>query len=128
MKARVYLKTGNRLVRTGKREDARLMYHLSYAFSGKRPDAAIYRNLGSLYNEERDIPKAKACLRAYLDRSEGAPDAGHIRTIISSYPPTRSVPCVSSKEIARARRRLARQGAKIDAWVDQTMKRELGGP
>lgn len=126
MKARMFLKTGNRLARTGKRDEARLMYHLSFAFSGKSPDAAIYRNLGSLYNDERNVPKAKACLRAYLDRSEGASDAPHIRTIISSYPATKTVPCVSPGEIARARRRLARQGAKIDGWVEETMKHALG--
>jgi serine/threonine protein kinase len=124
-RAKLFFKTGVRLARIGRADDARLAYVLAYAHQGKRPNASIYLNLGLLYNARQDIPKARACLRAYLDRSPDAPDAPRIRTLISAFPATKAVPCVAPAEVADAKKAYARQGAKIDAWVEDTVKEIL---
>jgi serine/threonine protein kinase len=123
--ARFYFLTGARLEREGKIDEARLLYLLAYDLGGKRPDSAIYRNLGLLYNGRGEVPKAKACLSAYLANKPAAPDAGIIRNTIASFPATETVSCVSPKEIASARTRHRRQGTKIESWVQETRKQRL---
>jgi serine/threonine protein kinase len=124
-RARMYFKTGVRLDSAGHSEDALFMYTLAYYESGKNTNPAIFRNLGILYNKTNDIPKAKACLHAYLDRSPGAPDGDRIRTLISTYPSTRAIACVENSEIQRAKKQAARKGAQIDSWVNETVEEKL---
>jgi serine/threonine-protein kinase len=125
MRARMYFKTGVRLDGLGRTEDALLLYTLAYGDSGATPNVSILRNLGLLYNKSGDAVKAKACLGAYLDRSPSAPDAERIRTVISSFGATKSVPCVDLGELARAKKLAARKGAVIDSWVQETIDEGL---
>lgn len=124
-KARLFFKTGARLGRAGQSGSARLMYTLAYAYAGKNPPSVIFLNLGILADRSNDLAKAKACLNAYLARNPNAANAAQIKMKISSIPPVKSVSCVSKREVSVARKRYARQGSKIDGWVDQTLKQEL---
>jgi serine/threonine-protein kinase len=124
-RARMYFKTGVRLESEGRSEDALLMYTLAFSEGGKQPNVSILRNLGLLHNKAGDATKARACLNAYLDRSPGAPDADRIRTVISSFAATKAVPCVDSGDLSRAKKQVARRGAMIDSWVQETVDEGL---
>lgn len=124
-RARIYFRTARRLEQEGRGDDARLLYHLAYANGGKQPDAAIYLNLGLLHNKENRVAKARACLRGYLERRPDAPDADRVRTVLSSFPSTQSVPCVDPGELAAAKKDYARRGAVIDTWAEDTLESML---
>ncbi|MCB9651907.1 MAG: serine/threonine protein kinase [Deltaproteobacteria bacterium] len=121
-RSRMFFRTARRLQQGGRTADAELLYQLAYAYGGARPDAAVFLNLGLMYNQGGDAPKAKACLRGFLERSPDDPNAPRVRTLISSYPSTRSVDCVSRAEASAAMKRYARNGTAIDGWVQDTME------
>jgi eukaryotic-like serine/threonine-protein kinase len=123
--ARMYFQTGARLDAQGRWDDAKLMYLLAYSAAGKKPDSSIYKNLALLYGKQENTPKAKACYRAYLERRPSAPDADLVRTTISSYPATKTVPCVSPADADAAKRQAERQGSKIEGWVQETLSERL---
>jgi eukaryotic-like serine/threonine-protein kinase len=124
-RARLYFRTARRLEQKGRSEDARLLYVLAYAQGGKNPDPAIYLNLGLLHNKDGNVPKAKACLRGYLERRPDVPEAERVRTVLSSFPSTKSVPCVDPGELGGAKKDYSRRGATIDGWVEETMSEML---
>lgn len=115
--ARRFLKAAIQHQKRRQLENARLLYLLAYAFGTPTPDSAVYLNLGLLYNSSENEAKAKACLRRYLARRPAAPEAERIRTLLASFAPTKSVSCVSRREVAQARRRYSRQGPVIDAMM-----------
>lgn len=124
-KAEMYFMTARRMEKRGRPDDATLLYHLAYGVSGKRVDPAIYLNLGLLHNRGKDVPKAKACFSAFLARSPDDPAAPRVRSLVSTFPPTKTVRCVEKSEARAARRQYQRRGATIDGWVDETLKRRL---
>ncbi|MCK6552843.1 hypothetical protein L6R52_43870, partial [Myxococcota bacterium] len=123
--ALVYFRTAVRLARAGRTDDALLMYVLAFDESAGSPDAAIFRNLGLLHNELGNAAKARACLRGYLERAPDGADADRIRTLVSSFSGTKSVPCVDAGELVRGRKTAARSGSMIRAWVDETLAERL---
>jgi hypothetical protein len=124
-KAELFFRTGRRFEKAGEVNDALLMYHLAYATSGSRKDASIYLNLGLLHDKDHDAAKARACLSAYLERAPAAPQASAIRTRITKFGATETVPCVDKKELRAAKRQYERRGAMIDGWLDETLKQRL---
>jgi eukaryotic-like serine/threonine-protein kinase len=124
-RARLYFLTGARLENAGKSEEALFMYVLAFSESGKNVNPAIYKNLGILFHNAQEIAKAKACFRAYIERNPGAPDAEVIHGRIGSYPATKTVACVDGGDVQRARKRLARAGAVVDSWVNETIQQRL---
>ena len=124
-RARLMFQTAVRLKKQGRVDDATLMYELAYAYSASRPDPALFLNLGLLHNEQGRDERAKACLRGYLDRRPAAPQADRVRTLIASFPPLPTVPCVDRAAVSRARKAETRRGAQIRRWMDDTLGSRL---
>lgn len=123
-RARLYFLAARQRERAGALADAQLLYVLAYLASDGRPPASVYLNLGLVSRRLEQLPKAKACFRAYLSRRPDGPDASRIRTVVAALPDaTRR--CVSEKDTRLARRRRARSGAAIEGWIDQALKAQL---
>ncbi|MEQ8272486.1 MAG: protein kinase [Deltaproteobacteria bacterium] len=124
-RAQLYFQTARRFEKERQADTAKLMYHLAFGASGRRADPSLYLNLGLLHNRAHDTAKAKACLAGFLDRASAHPSAPRVRTLVSSFPPVKTVACVDKREARAARRQYQRRGAQIDAWVQETVEAKL---
>ena len=124
-RAQLLFRTARRFEKKGDLDEARLLYQLAHDASGRRVDPAVYLNLGLMYNRDHDVPKAKACLSGFLDRSPDHPVAPRVRTLLSSFPAVKTVECVDRGDARDARRQYERRGAEIDGWVQDTLERSL---
>ncbi len=125
MKARSLFEAAVALERAGRWDDARLAYELSFDVALPHPPSSLFLNIGLLARKSEDLGRAGACLRAYLERRPDAPEAGSIRTFLASLPSSVVRPCVTKAERSRARRAAAKEGAKIDGWVESAVRAKL---
>lgn len=111
--------------RAGNSDDARFLYELAYVASGERPPPSLFLNLGLLAQADGDDARERACLRGYLERRPSAPDGAQIRSRLAAMPATRSRRCVTEVEVASAKRRYARSGARVEGWIEAAKEAKL---